>query len=166
MAAQCRSVSTTAQDRTRDPARARWQYSCAVSYWINCISKDHVLSGVESHFTQAGHGKPDPLKPLRKGDLVAFYSAGTTYRKGELIQCFTAIGKVADDKPFHVEVSKEFRPWRRKMEYLRVADVPIRPLIADLDFIEDKDNWGMPMRRGLFEVSAEDFAKISTAMKL
>ncbi len=136
-----------------------------MKHWINCISKDHVLSGVEGKFTQAGPGKPELLNELRKGDLVAFYSAGTTYRKGELIQCFTAIGKVTDDRAFQVEVTKEFRPWRRRMEFVAATDVPILSLVAELEFITDKDNWGMPLRRGLFEISAEDFAKIASAMQ-
>jgi len=135
-----------------------------VKYWINCISKDHVLTGVEGGFTQAGHGKPEPLKPLWKNDLVAFYSAGSTYRKGELIQSFTAIGRVTDDVPFQEKVSKDFRPWRRRMEFLGAKDVPINPLIPDLDFIADKEHWGMPLRRGLFEIEQGDFERIATAM--
>lgn len=135
-----------------------------MKYWINCISKDHVLAGVEGGFTQAGHGKPDPLKPLWKNDLVAFYSAGSTYRKGELIQSFTAIGRVKDDVPYQETVSKDFRPWRRRMEFLGVKDAPIVPLIPDLTFIPDKAHWGMPLRRGLFEIEKDDFDKIAAAM--
>ena len=137
-----------------------------MKFWINCISKDHVLTGAEGRFTQAGHGKPEPLRQLTKGDLVVFYSAGTLYRKGERIQCFTAIGRVVDDTPFQFEVTKEFRSWRRRMEFLATKDVPIEPLIPELAFIGDKDNWGMPLRRGLFEITAEDFALIASAMNV
>jgi hypothetical protein len=42
---------------------------------------------------------------------------------------------------------------------------PIRPLIEKLDFIPDKQHWGMPFRRGLFEISGRDFDRIAKAMR-
>jgi hypothetical protein len=42
--------------------------------------------------------------------------------------------------------------------------VPVQDLIEKLSFIPDKKQWGFPFRRGLFEISAEDFATIANAM--
>lgn len=80
------------------------------SYWINTISRDHVLVGVKGGFTQAGHGKNTKLKSLKQGDLLIFYSAKTQMENGEPLQNFTAIGAIADDEPYQVEVSPNFHP--------------------------------------------------------
>lgn len=48
-----------------------------MKFWINTISKNHVLKGVEGGFTQADHGKNTRLKALAKGDYIIFYSPKT-----------------------------------------------------------------------------------------
>ena len=68
--------------------------------WINTISRDHVLIGVNGRFTQATHGRSTALRRLAPGDLVAFYSPRTRYPDGEPLQRFTAISPVADDRPY------------------------------------------------------------------
>ena len=45
------------------------------------------------------------------------------------------------------------------------GEAPIRPLIDALGFLIDKQLWGMPFRRGLFEIPASDFRLIARAMK-
>jgi hypothetical protein len=35
-----------------------------MKYWINTVSKDHVMVGKKGGFVQAGHGKKTPLKKL------------------------------------------------------------------------------------------------------
>ena len=135
------------------------------SYWINAISKDHVLAGVKGGFTQAGHGKSTKLQHLKQGDLLVFYSAKTQLEKGEPLQNFTAIGAIADSKPYQVEVSSTSHPWRRKMTFFQSEAASIRPLIDSLSFIQNKQKWGFPFMRGLFEIGKEDFEQIAKAMK-
>ena len=48
-------------------------------HWINTVSRDHVLIGVNGGFTQANHGRSTVLRRLARGDLVAFYSPRTRY---------------------------------------------------------------------------------------
>jgi len=136
-----------------------------VKYWINCVAKNHVLAGVEGGFTQAANGKAEPLKRLSSGDAMVFYSEGTLFRAGERLQAFTAIGRVAGDAPFQTKVTQKFIPWRRRMEFLECEEAPILPLIPDLAFITEKSNWGLALKRGLFEISADDFVVIAKAMK-
>ncbi len=136
-----------------------------MKYWINCVSKNHVLAGVEGGFTQAAHGKAEPLRQLSSGDVIAFYSEGTLFRAGELLQAFTAIGRVAGKDPFQTKVTPKFNPWRRRVEFIESEEASILPLIPSLAFITDKTNWGLSLRRGLFEISAEDGALIAGAMK-
>lgn len=137
-----------------------------MKYWINTVSKNHVLRGIEGGFTQADHGKNTRLRNLVKGDYLAFYSPRTEYKGGAALQSFTGIGQVIDDTPYQVEMSPEFYPWRRKLEFFDHVEAPIRPLIASLGFIKDKKHWGYPFRRGLFEVTQSDFIRIANTMSV
>jgi hypothetical protein len=144
-------------------------------YWINTVSRDHVQRGMDGAprqtggiggFTQANHGRPTNLRKLQRGDLMVFYSPRTTYPDGEPLQRFTAFGRIIDDKPYQVEMTPDFHPWRRKVEFLPCTEAPIAPLLADLEFIKDKRRWGFVFRCGLFEIGADDFARIAKAMRV
>ncbi len=136
-----------------------------MKYWINVISKDHVLAGMEGGFTQANHGKAAKLQLLRKSDLIFFYSPGTLFRAGEILQAFTAVARVADDAPYQLEGSASVQPWRRKATSLACEEAPIDPLIPQLHFIQDKANWGVSLRRGMFEIGEDDARCIAGAMR-
>jgi predicted RNA-binding protein len=135
-----------------------------MKYWINTISRDHVRRGVEGGFTQANHGKRTTLQRLSEGDWVVFYSPRTSYEGGEVLQAFTAIGQVQDEELYQVEMAPGFVPWRRNVDFKECREAPIKPLIDSLSFITDKTHWGYKFRFGLFEIPAEDFQKIRTAM--
>lgn len=133
-------------------------------YWVNTVSRDHVQRGIAGGFTQADHGKETRLKRLSKGDRIVFYSPRTEFQAGEPLQHFTAVGEVADEQPWQVEMTPEFHPWRRKLRFAPGAEVAIRPLIESLDFIRNKKSWGFVFRRGLFEIGEADFGRIARAM--
>lgn len=61
-------------------------------------------------------------------------------------------------------MSPTFHPWRRRVEFIECVEAPIRPLIEKLSFIENKQRWGFPFRRGLFEIEQTDFGLIAGAM--
>jgi EVE domain len=131
---------------------------------VNTVSRDHVLAAVEGGFTQAGHGKPSGLKRLSAGDSLVFYSPKTTLRGGTPVQAFTAIGLVADDEPYQVLMSPDFRPWRRNVKFSRCIEAPITPMIEELSFIKNKRRWGYAFRFGLFQIPSTDFELIKRAM--
>jgi hypothetical protein len=83
---------------------------------------------------------------------------------GEPLQAFTAIGQVADDEPYQAEMSEDFHPWRRNVDFLPCAETPIKPLIDRLGFIEDKRRWGYKFRFGVFRIDDGDLAVIREAM--
>ncbi|MCW2816001.1 MAG: hypothetical protein JWN84_3456 [Nocardioides sp.] len=134
-------------------------------YWVSTISLEHVLLGVEGGFTQADHGRDTRLRRLRHGDGIAFYSPRTTIGATRPLQQFTALGVVADDEPYRVELREGFQPWRRRVEFEPVVAVPVKPLLPVLGFILDEEHWGLPFRRGLFEVPSADFGAIAGAMR-
>jgi EVE domain len=132
--------------------------------WINTVSRDHVQQGVRGRFTQANHGKPDMLRRMARGDFVVFYSPKTAFDGGQPLQAFTAIGQIADDEPYQVEVAPDFVPWRRNVDFLASNETPIRPLIGELHFIEDKQRWGYKFRFGVFKIDDHDLDLIRRAM--
>jgi hypothetical protein len=133
-------------------------------YWINTVSRDHVQRGVEGGFTQADHGRDTRLRRLRPGDEIAFYSPRTAMRSGEPLQQVTAFATVTGESPYRAEVSTDFRPWRLEVEFADVTAAAVRPLLDDLSFITDPTRWGLPFRRGLFEVGEPDMELIRTAL--
>lgn len=134
------------------------------NYWIAVASKDHVKSGIAEGIAQACHGKSTPLKKIKKGDFLIYYSGKQTMDKPGKCQEFTALGKVVDDEPYSFQVSETFCPSRRNIEFLQSEDISILPLINKLDFIQNKKNWGYPFRVGFFEINQHDFELISAQM--
>ncbi|GAB4014887.1 EVE domain-containing protein [Spirosoma migulaei] len=133
-------------------------------YWIVVASKDHVLRGVSGGFMQANHGKQAPLKRMKPGDWVIFYSPKQVLEGDQKCQAFTAIGQLIDDTIYQVTVSENFSPFRRKVTFHASSDVSILPLIDELDFISNKKSWGYPFRIGFFEIDKHDFELISNGM--
>jgi predicted RNA-binding protein len=132
--------------------------------WVNTISRDHVQAGVEGGFTQAGHGRASRLKRLGAGDWLVFYSSKTSVEGRERLQAFTAIGQIADDELYQVEMAPGFLPWRRNVNFVDCVETPIAPLIDSLSFINDKKRWGYVFRFGLFEIPQRDFELIKRAI--
>ena len=135
-----------------------------MTYWINTVSRGHVQRGVAGGFTQANHGKPHMLRRMKRDDWIVYYSPKTDYPKGDPLQAFTALGRVVDDEVYQDDFDPEFRPWRRRVEFLTCTETPIRPLLDDLDFIIDKARWGYRFRTGVFKIDEHDFGVIRTAM--
>jgi len=133
-------------------------------YWIAVASKDHVMRGVTGGFMQANHGKKAPLQRTKPGDWVIFYSPKQALELDGKCQAFTAIGQVADEGIYQVNLSDDFAPFRRPVQFHEAKEVSILPLINDLDFIQNKKSWGYPFRVGFFEIGRNDFELIRHQM--
>ncbi|MCZ7356502.1 MAG: EVE domain-containing protein [Candidatus Methanoperedens sp.] len=135
-------------------------------FWINTVSKEHVMLGKQNGFVQSGHGKPAPLKRLKKGDRIIFYSPKTSLENGEPLKSFTAIASIIDDKIYQVELSDDFKPYRINAQYEDCNEVKIEPLIENLSFIKNKKSWGYMFKFGLFKIDKRDFDLIYSKMKI
>ena len=62
--------------------------------WLAVASADHVAIGRRGGFMQVCHGKGSPLRRIKPGDRVAYYSPSELMRKPDGLQSFTAIGIV------------------------------------------------------------------------
>ena len=133
-------------------------------YWVGVVSAEHVRKGVCGGFAQLCHGKAAPLKRMRPGDWLVYYSPAETMRGGEPVQAFTAIGRVRDGTAYEFDMGGGFVPFRRDVAYLPCRAAPIRPLLAALSFLPDKARWGYVFRRGHVQVPREDFLLIARAM--
>ena len=136
-----------------------------MKYWINTISKDHVMVGKESGFVQAGHGKKASIEKLQADDYMIFYSPKTSLKNGKPVQAFTAVAKIIERDVYQVVVNESFKPYRRDAKYELCREVSIRPLIERLEFITNKQHWGLRFRSGLFEINRHDFELIYGMMK-
>jgi hypothetical protein len=116
--------------------------------WMNTVSRDHVELGVQGRFTQANHGKPNMLRRMARGDWIVFYSPRNAYPDGAPLQAFTAIGRIADDEPYQVDVSPDFQPWRRSVDFLDCTET----------------RWGYRFRFGVFKIDDHDLELIRSAM--
>ena len=134
------------------------------NYWVGVVSKDHVDIGVAGGFAQVNHGKAGPLERMRAGDGFVFYSPRTSYPDGELLQAFTAIGRIRNGTVYQAAMSESLRPFRLDVDYFPAQPAPVRPLIAELSFIRSKVHWGAAFRFGVVRVPEADFALIATTM--
>jgi EVE domain len=135
-------------------------------YWIGTVSADHVTRGVEGGFAQIGHGKGGPLQKMADGDGFIYYSPKTSLTDGDRLQAFTAIGHIRGEAMYQVEISPDFKPWRRNVKYLKATQTPIKPLLDLLSFTAGRASWGFMFRRGHFEITGADFHLIASAMGL
>jgi hypothetical protein len=134
-------------------------------YWMLVASKNHVLRGIEEGIAQACHGKALPLKRMKVGDGIIYYSPKLEFEKDIPCQEFTAIGLVSGEEVYPFDMGNGFIPYRRDVRYLDANPVQIRPLIDKLQFITDKKQWGYKFRFGAFEISEIDFHLITKEMQ-
>ena len=113
---------------------------------------------------QVCHGKGTPLKRLKEGDHVVYYSPTEVFGEKTPLQSFTAIGEVKDQQVYQVTVSETFHPYRRDVNWFASHPAAIRQLLSLMEFSAGKTNWAYPMRFGLFEISEHDFGVIASAM--
>ena len=76
---------------------------------------------------QLNHGKKAPLGTLRPGDGLVMYSPRTAYPDGEPLQHFTAIGTISTGEIYQVKMSRDFKPHRVDVKFLKGKEAPIRP---------------------------------------
>lgn len=135
-------------------------------YWIGVASYEHVQRGIEGGFAQLCHGKIATFKSMIGGDWIIYYSPTLSFGGKDRCRSFTAIGTLNQEDPYTVEMNEDFIPWRRNVTFLPAKAAPIEPLLNELSFTKNKKSWGLPFRRGSFEISSHDFELIATKMEV
>jgi hypothetical protein len=134
------------------------------TYWIGVVAKSDADRAISGAYSEVNHGKAGPLERMHAGDGFAYYSPRTDYPSGDVLQAFTAIGRVRDGVVYQAEALIPQRPFRLAVDYLPASSAPIRPLLESLTFIRNKAQWGVAFRYGVIRVPAEDFSRIAAAM--
>jgi hypothetical protein len=133
--------------------------------WIAVASAEHARLGRDQGgFMQVGHGKLAPLKRIRPGDRVTYYSPAETFGGKDKLQSFVSLGVVQPGEPYEFDMGGGFVPWRRDVAYVPAQEAPIAPLLDHLEFIEDRQHWGAPFRFGLVQIPDADMRRIALAM--
>lgn len=136
------------------------------SNWLAVASAEHVRLGRAQGFMQVCHGKAAPLRRLRPGDRVAYYSPSTRMGVKDGLQAFTALGVVLDAAPYAFDMGAGFVPYRRDVAWRQGQEAPIAPLLQALDLTAHQKNWGYQLRFGLLQISARDMDLIAAAMSI
>jgi hypothetical protein len=132
--------------------------------WVAVASAEHVRLGRSLGFMQVCHGKAAPLRRIRPGDRVVYYSPSEQFGERIPLQAFTAIGQILPGEPYQVTIGEDFHPFRRDVAWMDVGETPIAPLLQQLEFSAGRKNWGYQLRFGLFEISDYDMRLIGAAM--
>ncbi len=133
-----------------------------MSAWLGVVSQQHVQRGVVGGFAQVCHGKAQPLRRMKQGDWLVYYSPARAIG-GAPLRAFTALGQLEDDDVFSFDVGGGFVPFRRRVRYVTAREALLEPLKPKLELCASA-NWGMALRRGHLPLSGADFALISDAM--
>lgn len=107
------------------------------------------------------------IKNIKAGDKIIFYLAGLNARY------FAGSATVASDiyikrkgspDPLK-EKGKRYFPKRIDLKDIKVwkEPLPIKPLIQRLDFIKNKDSYGLYMRRTALSISEKDYKVVMKA---
>ena len=134
------------------------------AFWLAVASAEHVRIGRRDGFMQVNHGKAAPLRRIKPGDGIAYYSPSTVLGEKDGLQSFTAIGSVRQGDVYEGVMGGGFTPARRDVDWCDAEEAPIKPLLGRLDFTARKPSWGYQLRFGLFEISEDDFRLIAEAM--
>ena len=130
--------------------------------WLGVVSRAHVELGVQGGFAQLCHGKAQPLRRMRRGDWLVYYSP-TVEIGGAPLRAFTAIGQVEDDEVFAYDMGGGFVPFRRRVGYAAAQAVALDGLKDRLELCA-RASWGIALRRGHLELAMTDLATIAAAM--
>jgi EVE domain-containing protein len=133
-------------------------------HWVGVACAEHVRRGRGGGFMQLGHGKAAPLRRVKPGDRIVYYSPTVTLGGKDKLQAFTAIGTVKDREPYALDMGKGFKPYRRDVAWATAEEAPIHPLLDKLALTAGKPNWGYQFRFGLLPISEADFLLIAAAM--
>ena len=151
-------IATTAATKQKAATRADRRY------WLAVASADHARRGKALGIMQVCHGKGGPLRRIRAGDGVVYYSPTISFGGKDRIQAFTAIGMAEDDRTYQADMGEGFRPFRRDVKYVEAKEASILPLLDRLELTRGKRNWGYSFRFGLVEIAKSDFETIAAAM--
>ncbi|WP_428394643.1 EVE domain-containing protein [Lichenicoccus sp.] len=133
--------------------------------WIAVACAEHVRRGRQGGFMQVCHGKAAPLRRLRAGDGVVYYSPTVILGSKVPYRAFTAAGLVKAAEPYPFDTGEGLRPWRRNVRWHTAGEVLATSVLDRLSFAAGRRNWAYGLRFGLMAIPPEDFRVILVTMQ-
>lgn len=139
------------------------------NYYIICVCLEHTKRGIAWGFIQSNHGKSTNIKKLKTGDGILIYSSKYIFTpentEENKLQAFTALGYVRDEELYQGDMGWGFTPFRRNIDFEKeTKQIPIIPLLSDLEFVKDVKKWGFPLMYWFLQISKHDFDLIALKM--
>ncbi len=133
---------------------------------IGVVHRMQVAIAAREGFVAFGHGKRSLVDSLSPGDTVIYY-APRTEPDGDPVQAFVAHATVTGETARPRDYGARGTGWVRDADYDTVREVPVRPMLDELEFLAGRrKNWGMAFRGGRFSIGEADYARIARAMGL
>ena len=114
-------------------------------YWVGVACADHVRRGRGGGFMQLSHGKAAPLKRVKPGDRIVYYSPTVTLGGKDKLQAFTAIGTVKDREPYVFDMGKGFMPYRRDVAWAKAEETPHSSAARPIRIHRRQGELGLPV---------------------
>ena len=141
--------------------------------WLVVMTEDNFVVSVKHGIIGFPRSMGTTAGKMKPGDQVVFYlsrkKVGQKGVSGALFQ-FAAAGKIkgsvflSEDKIWN-SVGNETYPVRCKVDITTgKRRVDIRPMIEALDFIKNKEHWGVSFFKSTRRIPSSDYKKISSAL--
>ena len=134
------------------------------AYWIAVASAEHVRRGRKDGFMQVNHGKAAPLRRVKPGDGIVYYSPTTILGEKDGLQAFTAIGTVREGEPYQGDMGAGFTPFRRDVDWATAKKRRSSRCSTGWTSPPASRTGATSFALACFRVSAADFALIAQAM--
>lgn len=133
-------------------------------FWIGVVHQAQARAAQAAGFVARSHGREAAVTTLSTGDRVILCAPKTDFG-GDPVQAFVALltvtGETIRQRPLP---GTDFRPFARDAVYQVIRELPVRPLLDQLNFVTSPRHWGMAFRRSRFEISRTDFNLITEGM--
>lgn len=132
-------------------------------HFIGVVHKAQALRAREMGIVAFSHGRESAVRSLAVGDAVILYAPRTDF-DGDPVQAFVAHAIVTGEAPETREFAPGMTAWTRAARYDEITEIPVRPMLDDLEFVTNPRHWGMSFRQGKFAIGQADYLRIATAL--
>ena len=141
--------------------------------WIVTISEDNLQKTLQHNLIGLPERRRNLLKRVQQGDVVVFYIGKKRVGRGgpgASVSQFGPVAKVtgeefASDTPIWASKGNDLFRSRLPISIVSEGRVAAAIVIPHLDFVQNKDKWGLYFLTGIRKVSEEDYKTLLTAIK-
>ena len=134
-----------------------------MAFYIGVVHLAQVREAERQGYVSFAHGDRASVEKVVPGDKVVYY-APKEDEDGAPVQAFIAHATVTGEEVETRSFGSHGTGQVRRATYDAVREVPVRPMIEDLEILAGKQNWGGVFRSGKVEIGAADYQRIAGAM--